>query len=182
MRIVLFLVALALGTSSTIAQEADPAQARGGSEVERTKASSSVSAEDFAQRVSQMNNYEIQAAQTAIERSRQEGVRDLAQDILRDHRKAQEDLTEAVKSLGLPIDTGIAAEQTERLQALRDASAERFDSIYLSDQGRSHQEAMELLSAYAENGEAGPLKTYARAIYPTVRMHMIKARGHSTSE
>lgn len=182
MRFALFLVALALSASSPRAQDADPAQTREGNQVQGTKAASAVSPEEFAKRASQINDYEIQAAQTAMERSRQDGIRDFAQDIIRDHKQAQEDLAEAVRSVNLSVEAGLAPEQTARIQALRDASVEEFDAIYLSDQRRSHQEAMDLLSGFAENGEAGPLKTYARAIYPTVRMHLIKARAHSTSE
>lgn len=183
MRTLLILAAFALGTSSLHAQEADPAtQVPTESSPGATNPAPATTPADFARKASQSNIYEIRAAEIALERAQKPGVRELAQSILRDHKKAQHDLAEAAGSQKQGLDEALDAEQTKRLQALRDAPAGEFDAVYLSDQLRSHQEAMQLLSAYSENGEAGPFKTYAQAAFPTVRMHLVKVRAHSNPD
>ena len=181
MRASLILIALALGTASPQAHETAP-DAQSSTERTSEEAKQIPTAADFAKQAAQANLYEIQAAEIALQRAKQPGVRDLAQGILADHKKAQEDLIEAAQGGNEVIDDKLEAAQSKQLQALREAGDGEFDALYLSDQLRSHQAAMEFLSAYAENGEAGPLKTYAQAAFPTVRMHLVKVKAHSNSD
>jgi len=180
MRTLLVLVAITLRLSASYAQEMEPASQL---PMERgpagTKPNPAANMADFAQKAYQANIYEISAAKIALQRAQQDGIRALARDILRDHEKAQTELVDAAQEQGQVLSKTLDIEQEKRLEALRAASKGEFDTVYLSDQIRAHQIAMQLLSAYAENGHPGPLKVYAQATFPTVRMHFVKAQAHS---
>jgi putative membrane protein len=134
---------------------------------------------DFAQQAAASNEFEILSSNLALQRSRDPQVKEFAQVMLDDHRRAQEQLQSAAEADSVAIVLELSMEQKQTLAALDQAEESQFDSAYMSAQMKAHDQAIRLLGAYADKGPAGSLKTYAIANYPLVRTHKVRAHSHT---
>ncbi len=121
--------------------------------------------------------YEIQAADIALERTRNAQIRELAQMIKTDHTAA----SEAMKRIAPQAapDVSMPAELDERRQGmldnLRSASAEDFDRVYLDQQVAAHNEALTLHRGFSDNTDAPQLAEHARTVVPKIEAHLRQA-------
>lgn len=131
---------------------------------------------EFLQQAAAINESEILAAELALKRSQDEQVRTFARTMLDDHKRAQDQLTEAAKADSIALILELSMQQKQTLTALEQAEESQFDAAYMSSRMKAHDQAIRLLGAYADHGSAGSLKTYAIANYPLVRMHKVRAQ------
>lgn len=119
------------------------------------------------------NMFEIQSSEIALEKSQDEGVQQFAQKMIDDHTKASEDMMAALQESGADVQPPAALDERhqEMIRQLEGLSGAEFDQAYVQMQDRAHQEAVALFSSYAENGEDGPLKTFAEQTLPTLQNH-----------
>ncbi|WP_027998092.1 DUF4142 domain-containing protein [Sinorhizobium arboris] len=132
---------------------------------------------EFAQKMSMSNLFELKAAELARQRAKGREVLEFAERMLADHARAAKELAEAARKDGVEPSQSLDKAGEERLAALRALSGAEFDPAYLSSQVTAHEDALELLKAYSEQGEAGALKAFAAATYPTVRTHLIQVQS-----
>lgn len=133
----------------------------------------------FVRQAAASNEFEIFSSELALRRSQDPRVRDFAQTMLDDHRQAQEQLQSAAQADSVAIVLELSMEQKQTLTALEQAEESQFNSAYMSAQMKAHDQAIRLLGAYADQGPAGSLKTYAVAHYPLVRMHKVRAQSQT---
>ncbi|MDQ0455587.1 DUF4142 domain-containing protein [Rhizobium paknamense] len=134
--------------------------------------------QEFAAQAAAANLFEIKAAAIADQKAQSEAVKAFARQLAQDHRRAQAELVEAAKSENIQLSETLPEEQQTRLEAL-EAAPDQFDAAFLSAQVNMHEQAMRLMSAYADQGKAGPLKTYAASEFATLRMHFLRAQSFS---
>lgn len=171
-------VSLALFAGHAMAQQSPPAQALTAPDAPSQAATAAaLEPAAFARQASAGNAFEIRSSELALTRTQSEAVKDFAQTMIDHHTRAQTELQDAAKSDGVRLSEEPSKEQTQMLMALEQADESQFDSTYLSAQMKAHDQAIQLLGAYADSGSAGGLKTYAAAHYPTVRTHMVQAQG-----
>jgi putative membrane protein len=174
----LIVIAAAAGLTLTpiaVAQQTAPIQ-----QLPTPQASAEMQALDpagFVKLAVASNDFEILSSELALRRSQDPQVRDFAQTMLDDHRRAQEQLQSAAEADSVALVLELSMEQKQTLTALEQAEESQFDSAYMSAQMKAHDEAIRLLGAYADNGPAGSLKTYAVANYPLVRTHKVRAQS-----
>ncbi|WP_185811091.1 DUF4142 domain-containing protein [Rhizobium sp. AQ_MP] len=135
---------------------------------------------EFVKQAAASNEFEILSAEIALKRSQDSQVKDFAQSMLDDHRRAQEQLIEAAKADSIAMTMELSMEQKQTLAALEQADESQFDSAYMSAQVKAHDQAIRLLGAYGDHGAAGSLKAYAVANYPLVRTHKVRAHSQTT--
>jgi putative membrane protein len=162
-------------TSMAPAQENTPAQ-----QMPTTTAPSAATTLDpagFAKEAAAANEFEIMSSEVALRRSQASEVKQFAETMINDHRRAQDELQAAAKSDSVNLSLELSMEQKQTLQALEQAEESQFDSAYMSAQMKAHDQAIALLGSYADKGAAGALKTWATAHYPTVRTHRVRAES-----
>lgn len=122
--------------------------------------------------------YEIQAADLALEKSRNDGVRQLAQMIKTDHTQASEMFKPIAQreASGTTLPTALDERRTGMIDNLRSASAEDFDRVYLDQQIAAHQEAITLHRGFADNADAPGLAEHARTVLPKIEAHLAQAQ------
>lgn len=127
--------------------------------------------------------YEIQAADIALERSKNAQVRELAQMIKADHTVASEAFKVAAPQAA--PDVQLPTELDERrkglIDNLRSATAADFDKTYIDQQVAAHQEAVTLHRGFSDNGEAPALAQHARTVLPKIEAHLQKAQAIQSS-
>lgn len=131
------------------------------------------SAADFTAKAAAGDAFELQAAQAALQRAADPGVKSYAAMMIRDHGKSAADLSKAVANSGqsLPAVGSPSAEQQFALAELAHADAASFDKAYIVGQVKAHQAALTLMQDFAQNGDVPSLKAYAGRATAVVQHH-----------
>ncbi|WP_158238477.1 DUF4142 domain-containing protein [Pollutimonas subterranea] len=116
------------------------------------------------------NMLEIQSSKLAMDRSKQDQVRQFAERMIKDHSGAAERMKSAAMGQNIPDD--MSALHAKALEALRHADDKQFDAQYLRTQLQAHQDAVLLHEQYAATGEQESLKQYAEQMLPILREHL----------
>ena len=132
------------------------------------------SAQEFVTMAASSDMFEIQSSTIALEKAQSGDVKEFAQQMVADHTKASTELKAAVQASGedLEIPESMAQKHQEQLAALNDMSGSDFDAAYIEAQEAAHEEAVALMTAYAEGGEEAQLKAHAEKTQPIVQMHL----------
>ncbi|YCI05022.1 DUF4142 domain-containing protein [Ensifer sp. D2-11] len=133
--------------------------------------------QEFARKMSMSNLFEMEAAELARQRGKGREVLEFAERMLADHARAGKELAEAAGKDGVELSQSLDKAGEEKLAALRALSGAAFDPAYLSSEVTAHEDALELLKKYAEEGDAGALKAFAESTYPTVRTHLLQVQS-----
>jgi len=135
------------------------------------QASASRTDKTFVKQAAQANMGEVMAAQLAIDRGIDSGVRGFAQQMLKDHTAAGKQLKQIAQSEG--IATPMSLDPTSRMQVdkLRSLSGADFDRAYAQFQVRDHKAAVALFQREAMNGRDSQLRQFASSTLPTLKMH-----------
>ena len=98
--------------------------------------------------------FEIQSSQLAEQRSTRDDVRMFAEEMIRDHTAAADEMAAAEQAAGLPA-TPPALDQRRQamLAQLQGANGPDFDRLYVHLQQQAHMEAIPLFRTYFEYGD-----------------------------
>ena len=120
------------------------------------------------------NEFEIESSQIAVQRSMNDTIRQVAQHMIDDHKKASDDMTAALQQSSTPIagpDAHLDAKHQAMLNDLNNKSGKEFDMLYVKDQVDAHHEAVKLFGNYATQGSNMQLKDFAAKTLPTLQEH-----------
>ncbi|MCE7026826.1 DUF4142 domain-containing protein [Jiella avicenniae] len=182
-RIVLTAAAALLmsGSAPALAQsssEGSSGQAMGTNAMDTDQASMPApqdveTAKNFVPMAAVGNSFEIESSNLALTKSQDENVRNFARTMVDDHSAAAMKMKQAVEEsdTGLSVPTGLDAKHQEMLNQLSSADDSEFDAMYADMQAKAHEEAVTLFTAYSQNGEDGPIKTFAANTLPTLKQH-----------
>jgi putative membrane protein len=156
----LILAAVALGSASVYADDRE--------------------AQEFVNKAAVSNTFEIASSELAVERADNEVVRDFAERMIADHKKAGKDLKAAVDKSGmqLTVPKELDKKHQAMVQELRDAEGSDFDQRYIAMQAKAHDEAVGLFEDYSENEDAEQnLRDFAVKTLPTLETHNHRVEG-----
>ena len=131
-------------------------------------------AQGFAGQASAADAFEIAAAQTAVQRSQNAAVKGFAEMMAYDHMNAAAEFKTALAEAGrtLTPSGGLTPDQQARLDELRRIDAKAFDKTYMDGQMLAHRQALELMQAYAQNGDVPALKAFAGKAGAVAQHHL----------
>lgn len=132
-------------------------------------------AQEFAQKAAASSQFEISSSQIAVEKSQNDDVKKLAQQMIADHTQASNTLKAALPASS--VNPGSVSETVdkvhqEKLDQLRQADAADFDEDYLDIQEDAHEDAISLFKDYSKNGTDKALQTFATNTLPTLEQHL----------
>jgi len=135
------------------------------------------SPKDFVMAASQSDQYEILAATVAAAQSQDPRVRAFAEEMIKDHKRLNEDLRQAAMASGLPPpEPGMSTDQASFLASLQSVRGRDFDEAYARQQELAHAQAIAVQESFAAAGSDPNLCKAARAALPVIRGHMKMAR------
>ena len=125
------------------------------------------------------NQFEIDAAQLALQASTNPAVRNLANMIIADHTALGQQVAAAATSAGLaPPAPALLPPEQAMLDQLRAAgTGMNFDMLYQQQQISAHQQAIQLMQNYAASGDVPALQTVASAAIPVMQRHLQMAQA-----
>jgi putative membrane protein len=79
--------------------------------------------------------------------------------------------------LGITPPPALPTDLQNEVDKLNQAAAKDFDKTYLDQQVDAHQNALDLMQRYAQDGDVAAIKTFAAATAPVVQQHYDKAKA-----
>lgn len=134
---------------------------------------------DCVVRLSTANQYDIQAAQIALQRSTNPDVRNFAQTMIDQHTQGLAQIGAAMQSINMnPPPVQLSSDLQARLNAL--SAAPNFDAAYMQDMVSGHQDALALAQSCAANG-GPPIAAVAGGMVPVIQNHLSMAQAISAN-
>lgn len=131
-----------------------------------------MTAQDFAATAASSDMFEIQSSEVALQKSQDASVKEFAQMMINDHTTASKGLKAAAQQDGVDVPTEMTEKHAAQLKTLSDTPAESFDASYIDAQVAGHQEALTLMTSYAEGGDSAALKSHAQKTAPIIQTHL----------
>jgi putative membrane protein len=163
------------GQTSPVNKAQDTASAAVGQLASTTLGSHDTGA--FVDNLVQGNTYEIEAAKIAAQKAQSPDVKAFAKMMVRDHTALGNEAQPVIAKAGKTPPANLDQRHKGLLDNLRAAAPADFDKTYMDQQVAAHQETVNLLQGYAQNGNDAGLKNLANAAAPKVQGHLDKAQS-----
>ena len=132
-----------------------------------------LSGKQYVTKAGASDQYEIQSSRLILNSTRNPNLRSYAQDMIRDHQASTADVKRAAMRAhvmaGPPHLDAMGARNIAQLNRARGPAR---DALYIQQQKKSHQMALDLQQGYARDGREQPLKMAATKIVPVVQHHL----------
>ena len=120
---------------------------------------------------------EAKLGQLAAERAQSLQVRQYGEMLRKDHTQSLERASGLANEIGVPAATELSARQQKQFESLQKLSGEEFDTTFLSQMVRDHQENIAKFSAEAQNGSNPEVMAFAKGTLPTLQAHLEHAQS-----
>lgn len=141
-----------------------------------------IPAKDYVNKTAMQDNFQIQAANIALQRSKNDTVRQFANDMIQQHQQITANVTQAALQSGITPNARLDRPHLDQLQKLRQAPADRFDQAYMNNQLNAQMQSAALHQSYAANGDTVALQQVAANTVPNVQHSMNVAWSDSGAE
>lgn len=130
---------------------------------------------EFVENAAASDMYEIEAGRVATERAKSGEVRELARQMVEDHRQSSDRLKAALPpELRDAVPSSLDTRRRSMVEHLHSARSEDFDKMYVDQQVMAHKEAVTLMRHFSENGDDAVLRRHAEMALPMIQGHLEK--------
>ena len=130
----------------------------------------------FVQMAAQGGMAEVQMGQLADQTSKSKKVKMFAEQMVKDHTPANEQLKQLATAKGATLPTGLSDEQNKTLTMLQGEKGRKFDRDYAAAQVQGHSDMLEAFQTEAASGTDPDLKSFAAQTVPTIQQHLAEAK------
>ncbi len=131
----------------------------------------------FAVKAADGGMMEVALSKLALTKSQSPEVKKLAQMMVDDHTKANEELMKIVTAKNISVPAAISSDHQEKLNDFMKKSVVDFDKDYASYMVSDHKDDIELFKKQAEKGKDTELKTWAAGKLSTLEHHLQMAQS-----
>jgi putative membrane protein len=124
----------------------------------------------FVTKAAQGGLTEVAVSKAAAATSQDEKVRQFADQMVRDHSKANDELTSLAKSKGLQVPTSLDAEHQAIVQKLSNKKGADFDAAYAKQMQEDHAKTVALFQSATKSSDPD-LAAFAKKTLPTLTQH-----------
>ena len=135
----------------------------------------------FINQAGSSDSFEVQAAQAALQKSRNAAVRAYAQMMIDQHTDSTQKLTALAGAKGASLTQGLDPTQQRLLAAVNGAGPGSFDRTYLSGQVTAHTATAATYKDEIGSGLDTDVKAFAQQTLPVVQQHLQEAQRLSRS-
>ncbi len=129
---------------------------------------------EFADKAAKSDAFEIAAAKLAKHKANMPEIKAFAAMMIHDHTASTAKIKKAASEADPAITPNptLTDDQNRKLADLGKLSGGDFDKEYVTQQIDAHEQALALMTLYADHGDVPSLKTAAGEIKPKVQMHL----------
>ena len=133
---------------------------------------------DFVKMAGASDLFEKTSSQLVLKDAKNPKVREFADMMIKDHTKSTADVVAAAKADGLkPGAPKLMPAQAKMISELKAAKSADREKLYLKQQVTAHQQALDLHSTFAKDGDKPNLKSAAGKIVPVVESHLTEVKA-----
>lgn len=173
MKAIAVSAAMLLGASVAFgahAQSNAPRQTQGQAQQRPQKMSDA----SYVQAAARGDMFEIQAAKSALDKTKSDSVKNFAQMMIDDHTASSEKLKTALQEskVKASIPNDLDKKHSDMLDKLKKTSVSSFDQAYLQSQLAAHRDMLNLHKGYSQSGDNDALKRFAAEASTVVQKHL----------
>ena len=137
-----------------------------------------VAAEDmhFMKDAAQSGMAEVKMGELASSNAESQPVKDLAQKLVADHGKVNEELKQLATKKSVMLPDAVTEQQKTMLQHLSSLKGTEFDSAFKQHAVENHQKSVDTFKAASEKAKDVDIKTFAARTLPTLKLHLALAK------
>jgi putative membrane protein len=129
----------------------------------------------FVQEAAQGGKAEVELAQLGQEKSQNDQVKQLAQQIHDDHQKANDELMRIAQAKSIQLDQAQPKrEHQQAKQRLSQASGAKFDQLFLQTLLQHHKEDIAKFRTQSTKTNDAALKDFTSRTFPTLENHLLR--------
>jgi putative membrane protein len=132
---------------------------------------------DFVVNAADGGLFEVQASALAKTNASSEKVKMLAEHIVTDHSKANEELKKVAAKKNITLPGKLSNKMQEKFDELTKLKGEDFDKEYTKTMIDAHKDAIDMFEKEAEKGKDGELKAWAAGKVATLKSHLQMAES-----
>lgn len=140
----------------------------------------------FVSKAAQAGMTEVELGKVALDKSKDNDVRQFADRMVKDHSKANNELMDIVKRKNMTAPATLDAKHRAMVDALKGKSGEAFNAAYAEHMAMDHDKAVDLFKAAARSKDLdAELSGFAQKTLPTLEEHKQMAdslKAHETAE
>lgn len=122
------------------------------------------------------SNAEIAASKMALEKTKNAGVKQFAQQMISEHTMANKELTALAGKKSFTPPTDLDAEHKAMADSMMKMTGEDFDRDYIKGQVADHEKTVAFFESQAANGTDAEAKAFATKLLPKLKMHLDMAQ------
>lgn len=127
---------------------------------------------EFFDAAASANMLEVEASKLALQRAESPEVKTFAEQMVKDHTKAAEELKALAQKKGVTVPTAMMTRHQAMYDELKDEkTAKEFEEAYGEAMVASHKEAVTLFDEVADDGKDAEVKTFAAKMLPKLQSH-----------
>jgi putative membrane protein len=151
-----------------LAQPAGPGQWNSAAQAQ------SVSEQDltFAEEAAKSGLLEVQLGELATKQADSSDVQDFGRRMVEDHGKANEQLKLIAEEKGITLPDNLDQDQQHTIDELSQLSGEEFDSAYMDQMVKDHENDVVAFREQVESGKDPGLRAFAEETLPTLEEHL----------
>lgn len=144
-------------------------------------AASSLSATDkkFVMKAAQGSKMEVELGNLALQNASSDAVKQFAERMVNDHKKAGEELASMASQKGVTLPADMAADGKKMHGKMAKLQGAAFDKAYMQHMVKDHQKDVAEFEKQSNSGSDSDLKAWASKTLPTLREHLDQARSIS---
>lgn len=127
---------------------------------------------DFVVDAANDGMYEVQVAQLAKTNAASAKVKELAEHMIMDHSKANEELKAIAAKKNITLPAKLSDKRQKDFDNLTKQKGADFDKEYTKMMVSDHKDAIDLFQKEADKGNDGELKGWASTKIPTLKQHL----------
>jgi putative membrane protein len=166
-------VMLAVFGGCLLLASASPAQDRA---KDKGEAGPPATDEQFVLKASEDGLAEVNHGTLAAQRAGSPAVKEFAQRMVKDHTKANAELTALADKKGLKVARDMGEKHKAMQEQLSRLAGAEFDRHYMQHMVEGHEKAVALFEAKAKDAKDDALKAFAAKTLPTLQEHLSMAR------
>lgn len=120
---------------------------------------------------------ELEMSRIALQRAKNQQVKDFAQMMVTDHRTASQQLIDLARSEGHPLPTVPAAGVEQKSLTMQRVNANEFDRTYMEQMVEDHIRTLNMFRDVARTSPDPEVRAWAAAQLPTLDAHLRQAES-----
>ena len=122
---------------------------------------------------------EVEMGRLAVQKAKDDRIRQFGQKMIDDHSKANEQLKQAASQEGLNVPSAIDEKHKQTMNRLEKLSGAQFDAAYSKEMVRDHKEDVKLFEKQSKAADSAVQK-FAADTLPTLKNHLQMAEQLGT--